>query len=142
MGSASTDGRQAANASSNDPTGAAGNVVAGAGSIDFNNLSSDDAASLLAASPFGPLITQAGLDAGTLLASLSGGGANNFLALQGLGGANNPFGDTPSGGAGGGIPATDNSGSQYASATDITSDVYAQITADGGSATDMMVPTT
>lgn len=130
--------------SSNDPTGAAGNAVAGASSIDFNNLSSDDAASLLAASPFGPLITQAGLDAGTLLASLSGGGANNFLALQGLGGANNPFGDTPSGSAGGAssIPATDDSGSQYASATDITSGVYAQITADGGSVPDMTIPTT
>lgn len=124
----SSSGQQ--DASPSDPTGAAAGAVAGAsGSIDFSNLSSDDAASLLAASPFGPLITEAGVDPATLLSSLSGGGANNFLALQGLGGANNPFGDMASSGS-------------TTSSSDITSTVYAQITADGGNASQMILPTT
>lgn len=147
-GGAPADAGQSSDMSSNDAMGAAGGVVAGAGgagSIDFSSMSSEDAASFLEQSPFGPLITQAGVDANTLLASLSGG--NNFSALIGLGGANNPFGDTASSGSSG-FPGSSefaagaSAGSDYASATDITSGVYAQIEADGGSATDMMIPTT
>lgn len=149
FGGAPADAGQSSDMSTNDATGAAGGVVAGAGdagSIDFSSMSSEDAASFLEQSPFGPLITQAGVDANDLLANLSGG--NNFSALIGLGGANNPFGDTASGGGSGGFPGSSefaagaSAGSDYASATDITSDVYAQIEADGGSATDMMIPTT
>ena len=147
--SASADSGQSSDTSSNDPTGAAGGVVAGAdssGNIDFSSLSSGDAASFIAQSPFGPLITQAGVDPNVLLASLSGG--NNFSALAGLGGANNPFGDTASSGSSGGFPGSSefaagaSGGSDDASASGITSDVYAQITADGGSTSDMMIPTT
>ena len=99
------------------------------GSGGSADLSSGDAASFLASSPFGPLITQAGVDPNTLLASLSGG--NNFSALIGLGGANNPFGNTTT--STGGIPADSSGGSSdYVSASDVTSSVYAQITADGG----------
>ncbi len=141
MGSASADSMQSAAMTSNDPTGAAGGAVAGAGAssggFDASSLTGGDAASFLAQSPFGPLITQAGVDPNVLLASLSGG--NNFSALMGLGGANNPFGDTTS--STGGIPAG-SSVSGGPSSSDITSGVYAQITADGGTAPQTIVPTT
>ncbi len=134
--------------SANEPTGAAASAVAGAssgasGAGGFGDLSSGDAASFLAASPFGPLITQAGVDPNTLLASLSGG--NNFSALMGLGGANNPFGDQASSSGGGipsGVPAGSTDGSGAPSSSDIISGVYAQITADGGTAPQTIVPTT
>ena len=84
------------------------------------------------------MITQAGVDPNTLLASLSGG--NNFSALIGLGGANNPFGSATT--STGGIPADSSSISGGPSSSDIISGVYAQITADGGTAPTTVIPTT
>ncbi len=89
-------------------------------------MSSADAASFLAMSPFAPLLSLPGVDASSLLAGLSGG--NNFSALIGLGGPNNPFGDVPAAGSPG--------SSQFAASAAAGMQVPS-----GASATQMIVPT-
>lgn len=89
-------------------------------------MSGGDAASFLAMSPFGPLLSLPGVDASSLLAGLSGG--NNFAALIGLGGPNNPFGSVPAAGS----PGSSEFGASVAAGTQ---------TPSGASATQMIVPT-